>query len=610
MKRFFLAVLAAALVSAAFADSRSQIPLTMNYQGVLVDSGGEVVPDGIYSVSFSLYEADEGGSPVWTETQDVDVSKGIFSVVLGAATNLDIPFNTQYWLGVSVQSEPELAPRAPLTSTPYAFQALSVSGYTNFFPAEGKVGIGTAAPVERLDVNGAVRLGPSAGEYDGTIRWTGLDFEGYDGSVWRSLTAGGSGTLPPGGLGYTLRHDGAEWVTDTLLYNNGTNIGIGTNNPDSQHALHVAGLSRFETPAGLLSITTPQSCPGIIAYPGDGGHRRDIVFNSAGMYLSSSPSAAAPTAWTGLSVLENGRIGMGAVNPQEKLHIKEDGPAYAYLEAPSGNPSGIALGVAGTIEWRMLYNPNEGTLQMYKEGSGAKMVIGDGGRVGINTTTLGGIDMLEVHDTDPAFNDAAITGYSYFTGGTTINGAIGVAGIHTDDNVGGIGVYGEAYSAIPPGNSQVGVYGYSNDGYGVYSDGTLGSSGPIMSLAPTRDYGDREVYGVQSTGNWFEDFGTRRLNGKEATVTVDPIFAQTVNLDEAYHVFLTPLGDAGLYVAEKAADHFKVRARGRDGVDISFDYRIVARRRGHERKRLEAAKDPSGMIKGMQQKRRARMKRE
>lgn len=41
---------------------------------------------------------------------------------------------------------------------------------------------------ERLEVDGGVKLGMTDGTADGTIRWTGTDFEGRKGGVWVSLT--------------------------------------------------------------------------------------------------------------------------------------------------------------------------------------------------------------------------------------------------------------------------------------------------------------------------------------------------------------------------------------------------------------------------------------
>ena len=84
--------------------------------------------------------------------------------------------------------------------------------------ANGNVMIGaTGNPVEKLDVEGALRLGTTVSNNAGTLRWTGADFEGYDGGTWQSLTAGGAGSLPPGTEGQTLRHDGANWMATSFL---------------------------------------------------------------------------------------------------------------------------------------------------------------------------------------------------------------------------------------------------------------------------------------------------------------------------------------------------------------------------------------------------------
>ncbi|MEZ4767557.1 MAG: hypothetical protein R2844_03920 [Caldilineales bacterium] len=46
---------------------------------------------------------------------------------------------------------------------------------------------------------------------------------------------------------------------------------------------------------------------------------------------------------------------------------------------------------------------------------------------------------------------------------------------------------------------------------------------------------------------------------------VDDAFSRAANLEASYHVFLTPLGECTLYVADKGAASFTVRA-GRPGV--------------------------------------------
>ncbi len=66
------------------------------------------------------------------------------------------------------------------------------------------VGINTAVTPEALAVGGAVNLGDStaATPVAGTIRWSGSDFEGYNGSAWVSLTGVGGASSVPDGMVY------------------------------------------------------------------------------------------------------------------------------------------------------------------------------------------------------------------------------------------------------------------------------------------------------------------------------------------------------------------------------------------------------------------------
>ena len=83
------------------ADVQAQAPRLLTYQGLLTEMGTRVA-DGQRPVTFRIYAASEGGTALWTETQSVRTTNGTFSVVLGAGTPLNLPFDRPYFLGISV----------------------------------------------------------------------------------------------------------------------------------------------------------------------------------------------------------------------------------------------------------------------------------------------------------------------------------------------------------------------------------------------------------------------------------------------------------------------------------------------------------------------------
>ncbi|RLC77495.1 MAG: hypothetical protein DRJ03_26765 [Chloroflexi bacterium] len=105
---------------------------TINYQGRLMDSGGNPINniDQGLDLTFSLYDAESGGSAVWTETHaGVPISDGLFNVRLGSISALSTDLLAgDRWLGVQVGTDPEMSPREKLAAVPYAMQA-GESGY-------------------------------------------------------------------------------------------------------------------------------------------------------------------------------------------------------------------------------------------------------------------------------------------------------------------------------------------------------------------------------------------------------------------------------------------------------------------------------------------------
>jgi hypothetical protein len=100
------------------------IPQMLSYQGKLTDTLGQPVADTTYSVAFGLYTVPSGGSPLWSETQNVMTRGGLFSVLLGSVTPIgSVPNAGAAYLGMTVAGGSELTPRLRLVSAAYAYKA-------------------------------------------------------------------------------------------------------------------------------------------------------------------------------------------------------------------------------------------------------------------------------------------------------------------------------------------------------------------------------------------------------------------------------------------------------------------------------------------------------
>ncbi|MBL0176924.1 MAG: hypothetical protein IPP94_16975 [Ignavibacteria bacterium] len=114
--------------------------------------------------------------------------------------------------------------------------------------------------------------------------------------------------------------------------------------------------------------------------------------------------------------------------------------------------------------------------------------------------------------------------------------------------------------------------------------------GTKNNIIPTASYGTRQMYAVEAPDVRYTDYGSSRLANGEAVVRLDPIFLETVTIDDVHPmiVSLTPAGDCrGLYVAGKGRDHFVVRELGGGVSSTPFDWQVVVKRRGYESARME-----------------------
>lgn len=159
--------------------------------------------------------------------------------------------------------------------------------------------------------------------------------------------------------------------------------------------------------------------------------------------------------------------------------------------------------------------------------------------------------------------------------GGTINGTLHTDTVTAANLTSGFGSIGGLYTN----NAQV----YGN----VNIDGDLTVGGMKQAVVKLSDGRQIGLYAVESPENWFEDFGTVRLHHGRAWIKLDQTFTKTVNLNIPYKVFLTPNGNCrGLYIAKKSATGFEVREIGGGRSNVTFDYRIIAKRLNYEKERF------------------------
>ena len=115
------------LLVASSASAGPGVPPVMSYQGELRDADGNPV-DGTYTMTFTIYDAATDGNALWSETQEVEVRGGLFSVMLGSVNPLskDIFDGSDRWLGVKVGSDPEMVPRLMFGTVPYVLSLIHI----------------------------------------------------------------------------------------------------------------------------------------------------------------------------------------------------------------------------------------------------------------------------------------------------------------------------------------------------------------------------------------------------------------------------------------------------------------------------------------------------
>jgi hypothetical protein len=332
---------------------QAQVPKTISYQGLLTDVNGTAVQDGEYSLGFALYSSESEGAPLWQETQPVVIQSGIFNVILGKVSPLNIPFDTPLWLGITVGQSSELMPRIELTSSAYSFYSQNVADsiITSNKIADGQVVRSLNSIKDNVKIVGqdniqvitqndsiVISLAPGNGEGDitGVFAGEGLEGGGISGNVTLSLgnnsvttskiannavtnnkIANGQVVKTINGLKDSVIISGSGGATvttngDTIVINAGS--GSGGN-----------GVQGVQNTNNTLSVINPNG-PTVTVNVRDGGIGTTQIANNSVTREKLSTDALNDSYWTitDNNMVSNvsGNVGIGTSNPNTKLHLK------------------------------------------------------------------------------------------------------------------------------------------------------------------------------------------------------------------------------------------------------------------------------------------------
>ncbi len=498
-KNLFIVALALLLgAQAVFAQGS-----VFTYQGKLTEAGNPA--NGNYDMQFKLFDTAEVGTGAQQgETitnPTVQVANGIFTVQLdftAAALNGSVRY-----LEIAVRAAGSanpytvLAPRQPLTSTPYAVRSLNAAAADGLSVA--CVNCVTSSQIASVDGT----------QVTGTIPVESVP-TGSSNYIQNSTAALrlGKNSLQEAA---SFNIDGDGTIGSNLIVNGQAGIGIAT--PRFGHKLDVNG-SAIISPGGGggdIQFGTPNFETGMTI--SGGNNRADIRFNGFEMALVVGVGNQPPPETNGIRITSLGRVGIGLQSfSSGKLHVVgAAGLPAIYAESPNRGVMGVSTsgsyGVYGDsgsgIGVQGVSISNAGVVGQSNLASG---VFGN--------TTAAGVAVAGVQGTSSGSGGVGVRGdgTTGVFGKSPVNLGIGVTGEGTTGVYGisssstGQGVWGESNAINARGvygtsTNGVGVYGKSTSGPGVTGEGAQGVTG--FSAIPN-GYG---VYGKSTGSNGIGVYG-------------------------------------------------------------------------------------------------------
>jgi hypothetical protein len=449
-----------------------------SYQGKLTDAGNPA--NGNYDLQFKLFDT----VTVGTGTQQgatlvrnpVVVSAGIFTVTLDFGANVFNGIDRFLEIGVrqagSGNPYTTLAPRQPITSSPYAIQTLNAqqlgglpaSGFvqnTTTAQAGANFNVGGTGTVGSLNINNTLSLLGSGAPATAPAGQGRLYFDAMTNKL-KVSESGGAFVNLVGATGVS----GSGTVNTIPLWSAGTTLG---NSLITQTGASIQLPNTVQLGVGAqgnqVQFGSPNSETGMSISGASG--RADLRFDGT-LKLVNGPGGI-PPATNGLAITSAGNVGIGTTTPTTKLTVNAVGYGLAHI----GGPISLSSYTDGDAGW---FGTRSNHPFYLFANEGVRMAIHPNGNVGIGTLfpTAGRLQVSGGNQTAiyagasiGDVNSPAVRGVSTGAGGVGVrgDGTTGVYGVSSN----GAGVTGEANAS-----GGTGVYGTSTLGYAVYANGNAG----------------------------------------------------------------------------------------------------------------------------------------
>jgi hypothetical protein len=180
-RAFLIIVIATVFFTNAFFHAGAQQKIQIPLNAFISNSNGTSITDGTYEIRFALYSKDRQTSDpypsntdqkVWEETLEVNIFGGVLNTELGNTKPFpsDINFTqTQYFLGVRIGNDAEMAPRKKVSPDLLALDSYKLNGKTtgsaaNNIPVINASGKLDAALIPNLTTIGTISTGTWEGD--------------------------------------------------------------------------------------------------------------------------------------------------------------------------------------------------------------------------------------------------------------------------------------------------------------------------------------------------------------------------------------------------------------------------------------------------------------